>query len=222
MLTISAGAAQVITGLVSQTEVPDGSGLRMTARTVPGEPTAVEVALVEGPTEALALPALLRTWGLDVLQEGIAVVPVHGIGNIAKWHRLYTALGITCFCVFDTDSDKGEKDAKDLLAKRKDIMTALGLDPANAEAAKLSQQPLAVDNGFATLNPNFEGAMAALFGAQSADLCEAALPLVGESKPLQARYAAARLERVAIQAPEGAALDALARAIRGDDLILLA
>jgi Fe-S cluster assembly iron-binding protein IscA len=49
MLTISEGAAQAITGLVGRPEVPDGSGLRMTPRAVPGEPTAVELALVEGP-----------------------------------------------------------------------------------------------------------------------------------------------------------------------------
>jgi iron-sulfur cluster assembly protein len=52
MLTISQGAAEAITGLVSQPEVPDGSGLRMTPRTAPGEPIAVELALVEGPTES--------------------------------------------------------------------------------------------------------------------------------------------------------------------------
>jgi hypothetical protein len=53
--------------------------------------------LVEGPTEALALPEFLRARGLNVLQEGIAVVSAEGIGNIAKWHRLYTALGISSF-----------------------------------------------------------------------------------------------------------------------------
>lgn len=41
--------------------------------------------LVEGPTEALALPELLRIRGLDVLQEGLAVISVEGISNIAKW-----------------------------------------------------------------------------------------------------------------------------------------
>jgi putative ATP-dependent endonuclease of the OLD family len=58
--------------------------------------------LVEGPTEALALPGLLRTLGVDVLRLGIAVVSVEGIGNIAKWYWLYTALGIECYCLFVT------------------------------------------------------------------------------------------------------------------------
>lgn len=40
--------------------------------------------LVEGRTESLALPELLRARGLDVLREGVAVVPVEGIGNVAK------------------------------------------------------------------------------------------------------------------------------------------
>jgi len=110
--------------------------------------------LVEGPTEALALPALLFARGLDVLREGVAVVPVEGVGNVAKWHRLYTALGIRCFCVFDTDSDKQGKDAADLVVKRRDIMAALGLDESRAGAENLAPDPLAVQDAYATLNPN--------------------------------------------------------------------
>jgi putative ATP-dependent endonuclease of OLD family len=171
--------------------------------------------LVEGPTEALALPVLLKARGLDVLKEGIAVVSAEGIGNIAKWLRLYTALGIECFCLFDTDSDKGGKDARDLLAKRTDLAAALGLVGDPAAAAAFAGMPLYISNGHATLDPNFEGAMKSLFGDGWTRLHDEAVSIVGESKPLRARYAAQRLDEFDWVGPAGERVDALMRAIRG-------
>jgi putative ATP-dependent endonuclease of OLD family len=172
--------------------------------------------LVEGSTEALALPELLRARGLDVLQEGIAVVSVEGIGNIAKWHRLLTVLGIECFCVFDTDSNKTGKDVEDLLAKRRDIMAALGHDVERAEPENLSTDPIAVEDGYATLNPNFEGAAAGLFGDRWSALYAEAVPLVGDSKSLRARYAAQHLVDGDFAGHADPTLDVLVRAIRGN------
>jgi putative ATP-dependent endonuclease of the OLD family len=60
-------------------------------------------------------------------------VSAEGIGNIAKWYRLYTVLGIECFCLFDTDSNKTGPVADKLLANRMDLMSAIGLDGAGAE-----------------------------------------------------------------------------------------
>ncbi|NEE01504.1 ATP-dependent nuclease [Phytoactinopolyspora halotolerans] len=171
--------------------------------------------LVEGPTEALALPELLRARGLDVLQEGIAVVSVEGISNIAKWHRLFTTLGIECFCVFDTDSNKTGTNARDLLANRQDIMAALGHDADKAKAENLSTHPISVEDGYATLNPNFEGALAALFGDRWSELYVDAAPLVGDSKSLRARYAAQHLGGGDFTGDAAATLDALIQAIRG-------
>lgn len=170
--------------------------------------------LVEGRTESLALPELLRARGLDVLREGVAVVPVEGVGNVAKWHRLYTALGIKCFCLFDTDSDKGS-DAQ-LLAKRTDIAAALGLEGDPAEAATILGDPLYVGDGYATLDQNFEGAMTALFGDQWTRFYGEAVSSVGESKPLRARYAARRLDDFDFAGNAGVRIDALVRAIRGE------
>ena len=169
--------------------------------------------LVEGRTESLALPELLRARGFDVLREGVAVVPVEGVGNIAKWHRFYTALGIETFCVFDTDSDKGS-DAH-LLAKRTDIAAALRREGDPAEAATILGEPLYVGDGYATLDPNFEGAMQALFGDEWTRLYGEAVSSVGDSKPLRARYAAQRLEDSTFTGNAGQRIDALARAIRG-------
>ncbi len=171
--------------------------------------------LVEGRTESLSLPELLRARGLDVLREGVAVVPVEGVGNVAKWHRLYTALSIECFCVFDTDSDKGS-DAQ-LLAKRTDIAVALGREGDPAGAATILGEPLYVGDGYATLDPNFEGAMQALFGDEWTRLHDEAVSSVGESKPLRARYAAQRLDDFDFAGNAGERIDALVRAVRGEE-----
>ncbi|MDG3009608.1 AAA family ATPase [Rhodococcus sp. D2-41] len=175
--------------------------------------------LVEGITEALALPELLRARGLDVLREGIAIVSVEGIGNIAKWHRLYTALGIECYCVFDTDSDKKPKDAANLARKRRDIMSALGLAEDRGESENLSHEPIAVTSSYATLDPNFEGAAERLFGERWATLHAEAVKFVGESKPLRARYAAQRLSAEDHPAEATGVLDALIEAILGDSTV---
>lgn len=173
--------------------------------------------LVEGPTEALSFPEILRGRGLDVLRDGIAIVSVEGIGNIAKWHRLYTALGIDTFCIFDTDSNKTGREAVDLLEKRRDIMAALGHVPDRADLASLSSKALAVDDNYATLNPNFEGAADALFGPRWSELYVEAASVVGESKALRARYAARGIAGDDVEADSGNVLDALVRAIRGAD-----
>lgn len=171
--------------------------------------------LVEGITEALALPELLRARGLNVLREGIAIVSVEGIGNIAKWHRLYSALGIECYCVFDTDSDKKGKDAADLTRKRRDIMSALGLPADSGESANLPTNPVIVKSSHAMLDPNFEGAAARLFGERWSELHTEAITVVGESKPLRARYAAQRLSPENYPSDAVTALDALVQALVG-------
>ena len=170
--------------------------------------------LVEGRTESLALPERLRARGLDVLREGIAVVPVEGIGNIAKWHRLYTALGIECFCLFDTDSNKNN--GQHLLGKRMDIATALGHKDDPADAATLLGEPLYVGDGYATLDPNFEGAMKAVFGDPWTRLDDEAISFVGESKPLRARYVTQGLKKSDFVGTPGDRFDRLVEAIRGE------
>ena len=142
--------------------------------------------LVEGRTEALALPELLRARGLDVMKEGIAIVPVEGIGNIAKWYRFYKALGLTCFCLFDTDSSKSGGEAAQLLAKRLDIGTAIGLEGDPAESGVLLGAGLFVAHTYATLDPDFEGALDAMLGDRWAQLYGEAVQSVGDSKPLRA------------------------------------
>ena len=173
--------------------------------------------LVEGLTEALALPELLRARGLDVLKEGIAVVSTEGIGNIAKWYRFYTAFGIECFCIFDTDSDKSGRDARNLLTKRLDIASALNYEGDPAEMAKIWGGFLNTDQNFATMDPNFEGAMQKLFGTEWIRLHDEAVEFVGESKPLRARYATQRIKQQYFAGEPGKKIDALVHRIRGKD-----
>jgi len=82
---------------------------------------AKAVVLVEGPTESLALPIYLERTGLDTAKEGVAVIPVHGKGNLAKWYRLFTAYEIPCYVVFDNDGDTDDKKQ----VKRRDALLAL-------------------------------------------------------------------------------------------------
>jgi putative ATP-dependent endonuclease of OLD family len=73
--------------------------------------------LVEGLTESLALPVLLKGAGLDLLGEGIAVIPVGGVGSLPRWWRFFHAYEIPAFVVFDRDSgdDPDGKRRGDLL-----------------------------------------------------------------------------------------------------------
>lgn len=145
--------------------------------------------LVEGPTEALALPSLLKNWGFDLLREGVAIVPVGGVGNIAKWYRFYHALGVDCYCIFDSDSDKSGRQADERRRNREDVAQALGLsegDPAEGRQG----EGLHSNGDFAVLGPNFEGAMTSLFGASWNGFYDESRSYVGTAKHLRARFAA--------------------------------
>lgn len=147
--------------------------------------------LVEGPTEAMAIPELLKCVGFDALRAGVDFVPVGGLGNLAKWLRLYCILGVPVYCMHDTDSNRiGTSNGETLQQQRHDIANALGLSDIT-----MSDEPLHVKERFATFDKDFEAGVSALFveGRWRAEY-DAAADIVGESsKPLRARYAARRL-----------------------------
>lgn len=175
--------------------------------------------LVEGPTEALALPELLRRHGFDTLRHGIAFVSAVGIGNIAKWARLFAALRIPVYCVFDTDSNKSGNDAERLLAQRRDLLSAIDVDPTQAELGVMSTDPLWVGPKYATTAPNFESAMSAAFGSDWDSVYAESAEIVGEqSKPLRARYAAMNvaIDDDARHVPAIAQLAVALRSVTGD------
>jgi len=145
--------------------------------------------LVEGPTEAFALPSLLKLVGLDPLKAGMAIVAAGGVSQIAKWRRLFDALGIPVYCIFDTDSDK--KPGNDPVVAREDIFRSLCLDPAGAVRERMSRDPVHVQPLHTTLNANFESAMSTLIGeVWDQRYAESASVVGATSKSLRARYAA--------------------------------
>ena len=153
---------------------------------------ARKVVLVEGLTEALALPDYYKQVGLDFLREGIAAIPVHGVGNIAKWWRFFTAYGIPTYATFDNDADK-KSDPQGL--KRKDILSALGVDPS-LHGELMNATDWRVDAKFSVFGNDFETTLRDLFGDTYRDLEQQAseFGLDKRSKPLVARYVSEHIE----------------------------
>ncbi len=152
---------------------------------------AKKVVLVEGPTEALALPVYLERVGLNPVKNGVAVLSVQGVGNLAKWWRLFTAYGIPVYASFDNDA---EADAR--AEKRADILSALGI-PNERHRDLISATGWITDPRFTVFGRNFEETMRATFGRNYNILEEEARVRFGlsgrESKPLVARHVATRI-----------------------------
>jgi len=152
---------------------------------------ARKIVLVEGPTEALALPIYLERTGLNPLKEGIAVIPVHGVGNLAKWWRFFAAYSIPTYPIFDNDA-KDDADQK----KRSDLLTALGID-AKTQAKLLSSTEWIIQSNVAIFGKNFEECLRSVFGDKYQALEKEAQDRFGlfpeRSKPLIARNVAERI-----------------------------
>jgi putative ATP-dependent endonuclease of the OLD family len=148
------------------------------------------VVLVEGPTEALSLPIYLDRVGLDTAKEGVAVIPVHGKGNLAKWHRLFTAYYIPCYVIFDNDGDADDKKK----TKRRDALSALGVTDAGAQDGYLEYDDMLIDQEFAVFGTNFEEVLRAKFPKY--EMVEQQGRDSGvDSKPFLARYVAENLKK---------------------------
>lgn len=146
---------------------------------------AKKIVLVEGQTEQFALPVYLRKVDMDVTREGIAIVPVMGKGNLAKWLRLFTAYGIPTYVIFDNDSKDDER-----AAKRRDVLTTLRLD--NAADEIISSEDWLIYKDFCVFGKDFEVTMRANFPAYQKKEQEAK-EILGDSKPIVARYVASQL-----------------------------
>lgn len=144
------------------------------------------VVLVEGPTEALALPVYMERRGLDVAKEGVAIIAVHGKGNLGKWRRLFRAYGIPCYVIFDNDAgDDGTS------AKRRDALRAVGLGD-NEHEQYVTTAEWTIRAEFGVFGASFEEALRQAF-PQYADLEAAARQQGVESKPFLARCVAERM-----------------------------
>lgn len=145
------------------------------------------VVLVEGRTEALALPSLLSKCGLEHSSSGVAVIPVHGKGNLAKWRRLFTAYGVPCYVIMDNDArDDGAA------AKREDAMRAAGIPDAEHAGLILRTDWLVLPQ-VAIFGADFEQSLRASFPAYARLEAEARAQGV-DAKPFVARYAVSGLD----------------------------
>lgn len=168
---------------------------------------ARKVVLVEGQTEGMALPTLLLKAGLDTVKRGIAVIPVLGKGNLAKWWRFFNAYGLPVYVIFDNDG-KNDKEG----ARRMDLLTTLDV-PEEQRATLMAETGWLVEGNCSIFGTDFETTLReALPGYEEIEE-EAQEELGSESKPLIAKYVADRVE-VDVASAGGKQLQALAEAIR--------
>lgn len=145
-----------------------------------------KIILVEGPTESLALPVLFYKVGLDVYKEGIAIIPVFGKGNFAKWWRFFNAYQIPTYVIFDNDNrDDQNQD------KRKDFLLTLGI--AEDDIIEIvGTSDWDVRSNYCVFGMDFEATCRGNFDGYP-ELEEQARSEIGEAKPLVARYVAIKL-----------------------------
>lgn len=151
---------------------------------------ARKIVLVEGPTESAALPVYLERVGLIPAKEGIAVIAVHGVGNLAKWWRLFSAYHIPTYVVFDNDA-RDDKDG----VKRSNLLATLGV-PENRHADYMASTDWVIEDRFCVFGGDFELTMRAGFQPEYEVLEDDARALHGfgqDSKPLLARHVAQQL-----------------------------
>ena len=146
------------------------------------------VVLVEGPSDAFAIPVLSRRLGLDLTAAGIGCIPVGGKGNLAKWWRLFTAYGIPIYVIFDNDTSE-DQDQK----KRRDLLLALGLDNSGVDN-RLGIRTLHVEPQFAIFGDNYEKTMRLLVGRYTELEATCSKNYGPMGKPLVARWVAERLD----------------------------
>jgi putative ATP-dependent endonuclease of OLD family len=172
------------------------------------------VVLVEGPSEAQALPVFFESAEPPLVcsREGVAVIPVGGKGNLAKWHRLFSAYGVPTYVVFDNDSsDDGQA------AKRRDALSALGVrDEVADEVLGLGGDAWRVEECFCVFGDEFETGLRANFEDYETFEDEARAEFA-DGKPFLARAVALRLQTEGRETSTGsgwARVDELAAAIR--------
>ncbi len=146
------------------------------------------VVLVEGPTEALALPVYFRKCGLDVEREGVAVLPVGGKGNLGRWYRFYRAYGFRVHVVLDNDV-QDDRDG----AKRRDALIAAGI-PGTQHDSLVTATDWIVRESVTAFGRNFEETLRGRFPKYE-QLEEQARRVGIDTKPFIAKWVAERLGR---------------------------
>ncbi|MEM2111791.1 MAG: AAA family ATPase [Candidatus Bathyarchaeia archaeon] len=149
---------------------------------------AKKVILVEGQTEQLSLPIYFEKIGLDFEKSGIAIVPVMGKGNLAKWWRFFSAFDIPVYLIFDNDSKNDTSGTK-----RKDVLATLGILNPESVQYYLSSDEWLIENNFSVFGSDFETILRQNF-QDYAIFENEAKDNIGSTKPLVARYVANELD----------------------------
>lgn len=90
---------------------------------------AKKIVLVEGQSEVLVLPLLLKLVGYDVTRECISIVRCGCKDELDRFFRLYTEFGIPCYLIFDGDKHLIGTEAEDSnLEKNKTIFNLFGVE----------------------------------------------------------------------------------------------
>lgn len=145
--------------------------------------------LVEGATEKMGLAVLFERVGLDLVKEGLAIIPVNGITNMSKWVRFFQAHEIPVYCIFDTDTHLSGKKAAEARKQRLDIFLSLGLDDSLDWDERPEYEMSNVSN-FNVLDPHYEAWMSQHFTDEYTNLSNEAIEQFGPSKSLNARWTA--------------------------------
>jgi len=161
------------------------------------------IILVEGPTEALAIPEYLKALTYDVYEKGIAVISVDGKGNLARFWRLFTAYEIPVYVIFDNDAgdDSGG-------SKRGELLKTLGVTDATEI---LKEADLRIEEKYTVFGKDFETTLREIFKSDSyAEVEKEAREFIGiapdnksDCKPLVARHVAACLSASASPEKDG-------------------
>ena len=146
------------------------------------------VVLVEGPSEALSLPIYLDRVGLETAKDGVAVIAVHGKGNLAKWRRLFTAYYIPCYVIFDNDGEADDKKG----VKRRDALRAVGITEKADQDSWLGTDDVFVGEEVTVFGSNFEVGLRSVFPKYE-ELESKGRNEGVDSKPFLARYVAETL-----------------------------
>lgn len=147
---------------------------------------AKTVVLVEGSTEAYALPIYAAATGADFDALGISVVECGGKGQLDRLYRIFNELGIPCYAIFDYDLGSADSETRRL---SRELLTLFG----SAEVAD-PENPV-ITQTFACFSRNWEQDMAPMIADYEVHRREAknVLGVRDESKPLVARYIAHKL-----------------------------
>ncbi len=151
------------------------------------------IILVEGPTESLAVPEYLKAVQFDCAEKGIAVIPVGGKGNLARFWRLFSAYELPVYVIFDNDSDDDKKGNK-----RNELLATLGATDAKSI---LDEQGLRIESSFSVFGNDFETTLRNIFSSENyEDIEKEARDFIGidpdnknDCKPLVARFVAEKL-----------------------------